>query len=347
MLTASPGVAARPAGETPTHAPRFDWIMTGLSALFLGGVFLDGWAHTHGRVDDTFFTPWHAVLYTAYLVNAAVLCGVTAHAARRGRPWRHAVPSGYGLALVGVALWMIGGPFDAAWHEVFGFEADVEALMSPAHAILALGFALMVSGPLRAGLRRSPGRWRDELPVVLSAAFVVSILTFFTQIAHPLANLWAARGRHLTASGEELGIVGMLLTTAIVLAPPLFLLRHGRLPAGGFAILFALNSLVMGVLHDRGPYPVAAVGSLVIAGVAVEIVRLALRPHASRPAAFRAFAFAAAVVPCAAYFAVVGMSEGLAWSTHLWMGTIVFVGAVGWMLSYLLLPPRLHPGDAA
>jgi hypothetical protein len=35
----------------------FDWIATLLSLTFLGGVYLDGWAHSHGRVDDTFFTP--------------------------------------------------------------------------------------------------------------------------------------------------------------------------------------------------------------------------------------------------------------------------------------------------
>jgi hypothetical protein len=339
--------ASAPPGVVPRGSSRFDWIMTGLTAVFLGGVFLDGWAHTHGRVDETFFTPWHAVLYSAYLVNAAVLCGVAAHGIRRGRPWRRALPSGYGLALVGVALWMVGGPFDAAWHEVFGFEADVEALMSPAHAILALGFALMASGPLRAGLRRPAGRWRDELPLVLATTFVVSVLTFFTQIAHPLANLWAARGRALMHANAELGIVGMLLTTAIVLAPPLFLLRHGRCPAGGFAILITINSLAMGVLYDGGPYPWGAVAALIVAGVAVEIVRLALRPGIARPAAFRTFAFTAAALPSGAYFAAVAIEDGLAWSPHLWLGTIVFVGVVGWMLSYLLLPPRLAPWESA
>ncbi len=57
------------------------------------------------------------------------------------------MPAGYGLSLAGVACWFVGGPFDAVWHEIFGFEADVEALMSPAHAILAIGFGLMASGP--------------------------------------------------------------------------------------------------------------------------------------------------------------------------------------------------------
>src|SRR5262249_28162803 len=53
----------------------FDWAAAILSGAFIGGVFLDGWAHTHGRVDDTFFTPWHAILYAAFLALATLLVG--------------------------------------------------------------------------------------------------------------------------------------------------------------------------------------------------------------------------------------------------------------------------------
>lgn len=36
---------------------RFDWTMIVLSAWLLGGAYVDGWAHSHGKVDDTFFYP--------------------------------------------------------------------------------------------------------------------------------------------------------------------------------------------------------------------------------------------------------------------------------------------------
>jgi hypothetical protein len=35
--------------------------MSLLSAWLVGGLFPDGWAHAHGRVDQSFFTPWHTV----------------------------------------------------------------------------------------------------------------------------------------------------------------------------------------------------------------------------------------------------------------------------------------------
>ena len=33
-------------------SPLFDWTMTILTAAFISGLYLDGWAHTHGLVDD-------------------------------------------------------------------------------------------------------------------------------------------------------------------------------------------------------------------------------------------------------------------------------------------------------
>jgi hypothetical protein len=319
----------------------FDWTFTALSAFFVGGLFLDGWAHTHGRVDETFFTLWHAVLYSGFLVSAVFLWAAFVWGVRRGYGWRAALPDGYGLALLGVPLWLFGGPFDAAWHEVFGFEADVEALMSPAHLVLAVGLGLMVSGPLRAGLRRSPRGWSGEVPLVLSLTFLVSLLTFFTQIAHPLANLWAAGTRTSSDTATELGLVGFCLTTAIVLAPVLLLARHGRWPVGGLTVLVGVNSAAMGVLYDEGDYPLMHVVVSVAAGLASDILLVLLRPRGDRPGAFRGFACLAPVVLTGAYFAGLAFTTGIGWSSHLWLGTVAFAGLVGWLASYLMLPPRV------
>ncbi len=48
---------------------RLDLLMGVLGMVFVGGLYLDGWAHAHGMVDKTFFTPWHAVLYSAYALS--------------------------------------------------------------------------------------------------------------------------------------------------------------------------------------------------------------------------------------------------------------------------------------
>jgi hypothetical protein len=120
---------------------RFDWIISVFSALLIGGVWLDNWAHTHGKVDNTFFTPWHAVLYSAFAVVAAFLVLSLLRNHRKGYPWREALPPGYHLSLLGVAIFAVGGILDMIWHILFGIEVSVEALLSPTHLLLAFGQA--------------------------------------------------------------------------------------------------------------------------------------------------------------------------------------------------------------
>jgi hypothetical protein len=79
---------------------RYDWIATILSTLFTAGLFLDGWAHNHGRVDESFFTPWHAVFYGGFLLYGGFLAGTLLVNRSRGFEWRRS-PAGYGLALPG------------------------------------------------------------------------------------------------------------------------------------------------------------------------------------------------------------------------------------------------------
>jgi hypothetical protein len=33
------------------------------------GLFLDGWAHSHGK-PESFFSPWHGVLYSGFFAAA-------------------------------------------------------------------------------------------------------------------------------------------------------------------------------------------------------------------------------------------------------------------------------------
>src|SRR6266849_1338733 len=95
---AGPGAAVRPA-----RATGLAWALVAASAWLIGGVYLDGWAHHHGKVDDTFFTAWHAVLYSGYGATAAVLVATIARAPR-GAWSSRILPPGYGLSLVGVLV---------------------------------------------------------------------------------------------------------------------------------------------------------------------------------------------------------------------------------------------------
>ncbi len=178
--------------EYPAGNVRFDWVAAGLSAWALGGVYLDGWAHNHGQVDDSFFTPWHAVLYSGLLAMFVFLGFNHSRNVAKGHAWPKALPKGYLLSLAGAALFLLGGALDFLWHTLFGIEVSLEAFLSPTHLLLATSGVLVISGPMRAACSHlSPGQargWPALGPLVLSATLVLSVLTFFTQFVHPISQ---------------------------------------------------------------------------------------------------------------------------------------------------------------
>ena len=120
-----------------------DWILTALSVWLVGGFYVDIWAHAHGRVDNTFFTPWHAFLYSG-AASFGVVLGVAAIMGRpRSVPIRDTLAPPYRIAFLGSVLFALAGVLDLAWHTIFGFEVNVEALLSPTHLLLATSGMLM------------------------------------------------------------------------------------------------------------------------------------------------------------------------------------------------------------
>lgn len=323
------------------HSIRFDWAMAILSAVFVGGLFLDGWAHTHGRVDQSFFTPWHAVFYAGYAATASALVASLLRSHAQGYAWQLAVPAGYGLSLLGALIFAVGGVTDLIWHTLFGIEAGVEALLSPTHLVLALGLGLIASGPVRAAWRRPEpaSGWTVQGPMVLALTSTLSVLTFFTEYAHPLVYAAAGRG-HPYGGAEGLGVASVLLQTWLLVAVVLLAARIGKLPRGGLTLIVALNAAAMGFLNFSGGYPLALVVGAGVGGLLVDVLYARLHPSATTPIAWRLFAFGLPATVYLCYFLSLMLTEGIAWSIHLWVGSIVLAGLAGWLLSYLLLLPR-------
>ncbi|MEP7288295.1 MAG: DUF5050 domain-containing protein [Chloroflexota bacterium] len=179
---------------TPTEkaqaigGPRFDWITAFTAVWLICGLYLDGWAHNHGKADSTFFTPWHAILYSGYAASALVLGGAMIINRRRGHSWARALPAGYGAALLGVAIFAFAGLGDMIWHIVFGIEANTDALLSPTHLLLATAGSLIMTGPFYAVWQRrsTQNSLVSLLPMLLSIIAFMSVLTFFTNFAQPL-----------------------------------------------------------------------------------------------------------------------------------------------------------------
>ncbi len=162
-----------------------------LSVLLVSGIIQDGWAHAHGMVDQSFLTPWHAVLYSMMAANGIVLGTLAVRNKMRGYAATRALPYGYTLALVGVVLFAAGGVGDLAWHTVFGIEADINALLSPSHLVLGFAAFLILSGPLRSiafQYDRATAGWRKLGPMVLALLAILTTLGFFLAYAQPIED---------------------------------------------------------------------------------------------------------------------------------------------------------------
>src|ERR1041385_1777302 len=156
----------------------FDAGVVILAGWFLGGLYLDGWAHQHIPQLETFFTPWHAVLYSGFLASASFLFFALVQNVRRGYTLAQAYPAGYELSMLGAFIFAIGGAGDLIWHSLFGIEANLEALLSPTHLILALGMTLILTGPLRSAwyrLEKKSLRWAEAWPMLLSLTFLLCL----------------------------------------------------------------------------------------------------------------------------------------------------------------------------
>ena len=335
---------------------RYDALIAGLCLLFQGGAYLDVWAHVHRPELETFFTPWHAVLYSGFFA-VAVATAAPLLLRRPRRAWLDALPPGYDLSLIGVLVFFLGGVLDMLWHIAFAVEADVEALISPSHLVLAVGSTLMLTGPLRAAWRR-PTTDVAPWPAMLSLAFLLSSLTFWTQYANHFGRPWPAAGNRPTAPvfavvapdpifrGAEiqnlyvahaLGVASILLQAGFIAGIVLLALRRWgpRLPFGAFALVLGLNALMLGAARDQ----LLLVPGAVVAGLAADALVRALSPSPARPAALRAVAFGVPAIYFALFFTGIALTRGIWWSMPLWTGTIVLAGAVGWLASWLVVPP--------
>ena len=86
---------ASPAARPPS-SPAYDWLMAATASCMGLGAYIDGWAHNHalktGAALETFFDPWHALLYGGYgLVRA--LAATLLYWRARGYRWADAVPA--------------------------------------------------------------------------------------------------------------------------------------------------------------------------------------------------------------------------------------------------------------
>ena len=327
---------ARTRKEQPRLTAREDLLTVLFSAWLIGGIFVDGWAHNNDK-PESFFTPWHGLFYSGFLATAAWMLSRYQHHGR--------IPVGYGWGFVGLALFGAGGAGDMVWHMAFGVEVDLEALLSPTHLVLFLSGILIVTSPLRAAWSDAGGR-SLPLPALLSTTILTATVAFFYMHFSPfLTDAMQAEpyefARTLDRGGgwlaDELqleGFAAILLTTVILIAPTLLLLRRWRLPAGSLTLLFgvvvAMDSALLGF---EMPETILAG---VVAGLAGDLLARSLQPTRSPATVLRIIGFAVPVALWLTYFAVLAVFYSVGWSVELWSGITVMSGLTGLGLATLM-----------
>ena len=289
------------------------------------GLFLDGWSHIHHR-PETFFTPWHGVLYSGFL--AGVLWFAIDPERRDGKL------IGGRLTAVGFIIFAVAAVGDFGWHTLFGIERDIAALLSPTHLMLMTGGALMVTAPVRDAPARRSDRaigWRQFWPVVGSLTLTVALVLFFLQYVSPfrgeiVAQPFDAAFRSVSQSAEIRTIASVLLTTVVLVGAMLFTVRRWQPPVGAFTVMFGVTAIALSGLDSFQRLPLALCG--VVGGLAADLLVQGQVP----------LPWLACAVPVALwlpYFVVFKINYRLAWTVHLWLGTVFLAALAGLGLSLL------------
>lgn len=313
--------AARPAGRA-IPAAWYDWLVLATSAWLVCGGFLDTWAHNHIPGLETFFTPWHAVLYSGYAACAVVL----------GARWLRdrSLPDGYRLSLLGCAFFAVGGVADMLWHTIFGIERSIAAVLSPSHLWLIVSGGLIVTGTVR--VARAGADRRAPLLAVLGGAVAFGYLGLITQFAQPYLQPLAAdidRSAMAYDSAVTIGLFGVMLQSALLVALVTKLRERFELPFGSLTVILGSQAFLLALSHTVDFMVLVAV----VGGLAGDVWLLVLR---GRPALF-AIAFPATLY--AVYMASIVLVYGTWWEVHAVTGVVVAAGATGWLVQFIMRRP--------
>jgi hypothetical protein len=324
---------------------RFEWLIV-LSSLWLfAGLYLDGWAHNNiPEQIDSFFTPWHLVLYSGYAASAAILGVTYLLNLRKGYGWLQALPPAYMTSLLGALLFAVAGNLDFIWHWLFGFEENVEALVSPSHLSLAVGGVMMMSGPLRAAWQML-GAQENNMPLraLLSLFIVTGVFTFFTQFSnafsHPQVFVREIPAGD-TYEWDVTLISYVLIPTMVLMSAILMAVLRWQLPFGSLTLLLTGNASLMFVMawrysHEQWPVLIAAL----VGGILADVLLVTLKPTAKNVKALRWFSFLVPALFFLAYFLSLILTDQIWWNSNMWLGMIFFSAILGLGLSWLAVPP--------
>ena len=322
----------------------FERVYVVLSCLFAIGAYLDAWSYVSSPTGRSSLASWQDLsvhggwfLITAWL-SLAMLVRLS-----EGASWRAALPQAYLLALAAAVAYGIALIVDRYVVLASPRPVGLSQLFSPLPLVEAISGGVMLAAPLRAAWDRGETTARPE--TVVSAALVLSAITFILQLAHPFRDPWAAGTGpppEFTALTSwivvDFGVTSILLQASLLSGLLLFMVRRFQMWPGSFTVIAVINALLVAGLKTH--WEMAVVGLVV--GVTADVLYAWLRPSMARTLSVRTFGAAVGAVFATSFFAVEWALRGVWWDWNLWAGAILASGAAGWLVSYLvfLVPAR-------
>ncbi|HEY1429424.1 MAG TPA: hypothetical protein VGF18_07610 [Candidatus Tumulicola sp.] len=338
--------------QPSVRATQLDWLITLASVWIVSGLFIDAHQHLFQTV-ESFINPWHMTMYSGAVFAAGVLAVRIVRHRRPGASIWKALPTGYVQSAIGVLGLLAGGATDAVWHSIFGFEHQLDLLLSPPHLFLLTGLFFLISGPVRSGIARGrPESLVQQLPALICLALSFEIAQFVTQYGfypealgrdRPLSQeLFRDHQFVLTVIlyyRQALEIAIVIWQSVLLAAAILYFTAVQRPFFGAIAILSAGVKLWIGseLATDASEVIIVVVAS-VAAGFAGDYLVARLRPSLARPNAFRLLGFVVPSAYWAAYFILaVTFFGGTWWDASFVFGAIAEGGLVGLCVSQLFL----------
>ena len=213
------------------------------AACVMIGVYWDiSWHMSIGR--DSFWTPAHLLIQAGGLIAGissgyvAIMTTFFGSDAERDASvsfWGFRAPLGAWICVWGCGAMLTSAPFDNWWHNAYGLDVKI---ISPPHAVLAIGIYAIVVGALLLTLaqqNRAAGDDRKKLAWVLAITggfFIMNFSLFLTEYSE----------RHMMHSPIFYEIVAFVFPFALTTMARAIKLRW---PATAAAAFFTATSLLL------------------------------------------------------------------------------------------------------
>ena len=327
---------------SPVSTLAFDWVYTTLLVLLSAGIYMDGWSHIEYGPDQSVFSEYHLLFYTSLATIGLWMISNTYRYLGQGYTGLNAIPAGYLVSFLGVFVFGVGGVLDLTGHTLFGFEADMEALLSPTHMMLFIGWSMIAVGPARAAANRrrrqnSSPDFLSFLPGLISWTMFANVLAFAGMAYFPTVNNpWMLGELRTTVEwyGHTMGVMGILAQSTLMVAMALWLIHSFKLPGGTFTFFFSLFALLTTITSFIPEF----IPIFVLTGILADLFYKSFKPGKERKTQLYIFGFLLPFVFWSLFYTFsfqTNLLGGVWYTDYIWTGSILEAGIAGLLITFV------------